>query len=327
MHVKDLWLRQGWAALAVILGSLLAPLAVQAQQSPDRLKSLTVSVWLEYDRPGGLYILRGELPSDVTLPATLVFRLPGRTGGPSSTAGVDSSGNFRYVRPTLREDGDSIVVEYETNWPGFQLEYYDDALTRQGQNRQLEFSYRAEYAIEQLVLEAKEPYGATSFTVIPAGDAQSQGEDGLTVHRRNIGPVAPGQEVTWKAAYDKADARLSVEALGLPTPGSSAYESGPGVAPPAQNQTPIIVAVFAVLGIVTLGGLGLALRADNSRPAAAKAWAGGAEPGARRGRKRRAKGMPEPPQVRPARYCHQCGAALSRDDVFCRKCGTRRRGA
>lgn len=314
------------ATLVIILGALCAPLAAQAAEPPARLKSLTISVWLEYDRPGGLYIFRGELADGATLPARLVFRVPGRTGGPSSTAGIDSAGNYRYVRPTLKEEGDTIVVEYPTNWPAFQFEYYDDALERQGQNRQLEFSYHAEYAIEHLVLEVKEPYGATGMALDPPADAESQGSDGLTLHLRNVGPVAPGQNVVWKATYNNSDARLSAEALGIPMPSASPYEDSPAaVAPEIKNHDRVVFAVLAVLGLLALGGLGLTLRSGSS-PAKAEAW-DEAEAAAERGRQRRPKGSPAPPQVRPARYCHQCGAPMSRGDAFCRKCGTRRRGA
>jgi len=314
------------ASLAVILGGLLAPLRAHAEGPPARLKSLTVSVWLEYDRPGGLYIFRGELPAGTTLPVTLSFRVPARSGGPSSTAGIDQAGNYHYIRPTLKEDGDTIIVEYPTNWPSFQFEYYDDALVRQGQNRQLEFSYRAEYAIDQLVLEVKQPYGATGVTFDPPADAQSQGEDGLIVHRRNVGAVAPGQDVVWKVAYNKSDSRLSAEALGIPTPGSSAYEDGqPAAVPTAANHDRVIFAVLAVLGLLALGGLGYALFSGNGQPSRAGAWAK-VQPGATGQRRLRERG-PQLPQVRPARYCHQCGAPLSKGDLFCRKCGTRRRGA
>jgi len=247
--------------------------------------------------------------------------VPARSGGPSSTAGIDANGQFRYVRPTQQQDGESIIVEYETSWPRFQFEYYDDALLRQDQKRELEFSYRADYAIEQLALEVKEPYGATSFGVDPAASSQSQGEDGLTVHRRDLGAMAPGQEVQWKVSYNKSDPRLSREALGLQELGSSPYEAGPGVVPPAQGQNRIVWALLALLGIGALGGLWLALRSGNGQPDAAPALNGG-----RRGRKRPAKGLPEPPQVRPAKYCHRCGTALAKNDAFCRRCGTKRRG-
>lgn len=327
MHARVLGcLRYLGACLAIILGGLLAPLPARAEGPPARLKSLTISVWLEYDRPGGLYIFRGELPSGTTLPVTLVFRVPARTGGPSSTAGIDQSGSYRYIRPTLKEDGDTIIVEYPTNWPSFQFEYYDDALVRQGQNRQLEFSYRAEYAIDQLVLEVKQPYGATGVTFDPPADAQSQGEDGLVVHRRNVGPVAPGQSVVWKVSHNKSDARLSAEALGIPTPGTSQYEdAAAATVPGAASHDRVIFAVLAVVGLLALGGLGYALLSGSSQPAQAGAWTH-IQPGAK-GRRRRPKGAPELPQVRPARYCHQCGAPLSRGDLFCRKCGTKRRGA
>lgn len=303
------------------------PVGAQANPLPDRLKSLTISVWLEYDRPGGRYIFHGELSDGTTLPATLVFRVPARSGGPSSTASIDPAGGYHFVRPTLREDGDTIVVEYATNWPRFQFEYYDDVLERQGQNRQFEFSYRADHAIDQLVLEVKEPYGAAGLHLDPPASAQSQGEDGLTVHRRTVGAMAPGQEVRWKVEYNKNDARLSIEALGKPTPSVSAYEAGlSSTRAAARNRDRAVMALLALVGLVSLGGLGLSLRSAVGGQQA-EGWSNDAAPKSKRSRRKQsAKGAPAPPQVRRAKYCHQCGAALLRDDLYCRRCGARRRG-
>lgn len=322
-------LRYVWATLAILLaGPFLSP-GVRAGPPPDRLKSLTVSVWLEYDRPGARYIFRGELPDGATLPAPLVFAVPAGSGGPSLTASIDPAGEYHYIRPSLREEGDAIVVEYQINWPHFQFEYYDDLLVRQGQNRQLEFVYQVEYAVDQLILEIKEPYAATSLKLTPPADTHSQGEDGLTLHRRHVGPVAPGQEVSWQIEYNKNDARLATEALEIPTPASSTGEAGLGITPPAaSSQDRAVLALLAVLGLATLAGLGLSLRPATTGSPTTPAGASDAKPDGEVGHgKRKAKSLPEPPQVRPARYCHQCGATLSRGDTFCRRCGTRRRGA
>jgi hypothetical protein len=292
----------------------------RAQGSPDRLVSLTVSVWLEYDRPGALYIYQGELPPGTPLPARLTFRLPRQ---PSSTAGVDEQGHYRYVRPLIREEGDGYVVSYDVNWPRFQLEYYDDALHRDGTGRKLKLSYRADCAVEHLVLAVKEPYGALEWSVEPAAHTRVEAEDGLTEHRRTIGPVAAGDEVRWEVAYSRSDSRLSVEALGLPTPPAfSGTVAAVGVGRAGERSTWMLV---AFVGVVVASGVALGLRSDGRGPARRLAAASAAPAGrSRRGTKPRGKAHPN---GRLARYCHQCGTAMGQGDLFCRRCGTRRRGA
>ncbi len=317
--------RLALSLLLVCLGSLALGSPVWAGGPPDHLDTLTISIWLEYDRPGALYIYRGQLPEGLGLPARLTFRLPGGSGGPSSTAGIDNEGKYRYIRPIVGEDGGTTTVSYDVSWPRFQLEYYEDALQRQGNNRELDFGYKPEYAVAQLVLEIKEPYGASNFVLDPAADTRSQAEDGLTVHRRVIGPVAAGQEVRWRATYSKADSRLAAEALALPTPESTAYESSTREASRRSLPMQLVWGVLGILAIIGAGAVGLVWRAS-TRPVP-KLEKLQVEATKRKRRSRRATTAAGPPRVRPAKYCHQCGATLGKQDAFCRQCGTRRRGA
>jgi hypothetical protein len=311
--------------VALCLRTLIPVAPARADDPPARLASLSVSVWLEYDRPGELYIYRGELAEGTALPARITFRLPRQ---PNSTASIDGDDGYRYIRPILSEDEGHYLVSYDTNWPRFQIEYYDDALHKQGTGRDLDLVYRADYAIDDLVLEIKEPHGATGCRLEPPADSQVQGEDGLIVHRRDVGAVAAGQEVQWKVTYDKSDPRLSAEALGLPTPGTSAYEPELGTAsprPPLQQGTWI---ALILVGTIAIGGLGLAIRSGSSgRRERLQQPAEPAGAGSRRSRGRKAKKAAGEPRPRVASYCHQCGAAMNKGDVFCRQCGTRRRGA
>lgn len=86
-----------------------------------------------------------------------------------------------------------------------------------------------------------------------------------------------------------------------------------------------LVAVLAVGCLVALGVLGFrgagqsGERAGRDAPGQAGAGRGG------EARKGRAVGTGWP-QFPPARYCYRCGTAMRKYDVFCRSCGTRRRG-
>jgi hypothetical protein len=317
-------------ALLLGLAGALAARPAQAQNPDRRLALLGISLWLEYDQPGALIIYQGQLPANVTLPAQITFRLPKSSGGPSSTAAIDSAGKFHYVRPTLSEEGDWIVVTYEVSWPQFQLEYYDSAILKtQGASRQLEYSYPADYAIDQLILEIKEPYGATGFSVDPAAELRTQAEDGLYLNRRTIGAVAAGQKLTWKAAYTRTDARLSSEALGLPTPSSSAYESGAGVPAAQKVNQKLIWGLSGLVALVLLGGIVLILRNGRRvqrRPTPAAARAPASAAARRQQRRNQSRRVTSVGSAEPARFCYACGAPLSKVDVYCRRCGARRRG-
>ncbi|MDI7275296.1 MAG: hypothetical protein QME94_04910 [Anaerolineae bacterium] len=294
-----------------------------ADNRPDRLASLIISIWLEYDRPGVLFIYRGELTAGAPLPARLTFRLPVE---PSSTACIDGEEELHYARPELARDGSDVIVTYETRWPRFQLEYYQDALERRGPARRLDFVYRAECAIEHLVVEVKEPFAAADLALVPPASMQSQADDGLMEHRRIVGPVAPGDEVRWEITYTKHDPQLVSEALGLPTPGVVSYEdAGVPVTPWVEAGERATWALLGLVGLAGAAAVGLGLHSSMRRASEAGADRHTeAEQSRPRGRGSR---FPEPPHVRPARYCHQCGASFARGALFCRRCGARRRGA
>ena len=260
----------------------------------------------------------GELPVGTSLPASITFRLPLGSGGPSATAGVDATGKYRYIRPALAEEGDRITVTYDINWPRFQLEYYIDSLVRQDQRREFELVYKADYAIDQLVLEIKEPYRASDFALDPAATSQSRDSEGQMVHQRIVGSVERGQEVRWKASYAQSDTRLVSEALGLPTPSTSQYEAGPGIPPPRQWDDAVLLAIV-VVAIAAFGGLALWARSQSAR----RARVSEAPRSLRKRRKRRS--AREPAQTHRAAYCYRCGTPLEEEDRFCRRCGAPRR--
>ncbi|MGQ9681470.1 MAG: zinc ribbon domain-containing protein [Anaerolineae bacterium] len=292
-----------------------------AQSGFERLASLTISIWLEYDRPGVLFIYRGVLPRNTPLPARLIFRLPRQ---PTLTAVVDEGGQLRYVEPHLSQEGAACIVAYATSSAEFQLEYYDDSLQRRGAERELYYTYRSEYAVEQLALEVKEAFGVTRFDLEPPPDVDSQSSEGLLLHRRLIGPVARGEELHWRISYTKSDPRLVAEALGLPAAAPVSVETRTaGVAVKTANDR-ATWAAMALVGLIAMGGLGLVARANtvsSLKKPAPRRRTSAAKP-------TRAKVVSEPPapEVRQARFCHRCGTTMRKGDSYCRKCGTRRRG-
>ena len=318
MHARTLPCPRCALALLVIgLAVLSGAGPAWAQRPPESLKSLTISLWPEYDRPQVLCVYRGQLPDGAALPARVSFRLPATARGPSSAAAVDSAGTPIPVPALQAEEAGGTVTRFDLTWPRFQMEYYDDALRTSGASRELSFVYRADYPVEQLVLEMQEPYGAANFVLAPPADARSETEQGLVLHRRVVGPVAPGQEVRWQVTYAKSDPRPSAEALGLAHAQPGYGQAPPLRAAPRAPGEPATWVLVALLGAGSILGVALLLRASAGRPAPAAASVDG---------HRHLPGPPRPPRVRLARYCHQCGAPQSRGSVYCRRCGTRRRG-
>ena len=79
---------------------------------------------------------------------------------------------------------------------------------------------------------------------------------------------------------------------------------------------------LALLAVIGAGVLSFVLRASGRRPAKPS------DSVAHQSRRKpRSSQAPEPSRTWLARYCHQCGNALHKNDAFCRWCGTRRRGA
>jgi hypothetical protein len=292
---------------------------------PVGLDTLTVSLWPEYDREGVLVIYRGTVAAGTALPATLRFRVPKTMASLGGTAGVDDQGAFHYYKPSVQDLGTALEVTYTTPYPAFQFEYYDSALQVEGEARSYTFTYPAVYRVGLLVLEAQEPAGAEGFATEPEGAlADDPLGSGLKVRRWAVGAAEAGQPLTFRLEYRKADSRLSVEILGLPTPGTSPYEDVPQERP---SGTPgwllaglAAVAVGAVLAAAYFGWL---------RPRQAAAEPAPRPQARKRQRPHRRPGPGAASRTTPsspARFCHQCGAELGPEDRFCPQCGARRKG-
>ncbi len=314
-------LRLGLALVVLCFGAAgPAPaLLVRAGTTPDRLASLLISIWPEYDRPEVLFVYRGELAAGTALPARITFRLPVE---PTFAAGIDEEEGVHGLRPAIVRDGSGVLVTCETSWPRFQLEYYHDALEKGGPARRLAFVYRADYAIDELTLEVREPFGVADLALTPPATIQSQAEGGLTEHRRLVGPVARGDEVRWQISYTKRDPRLVSEALDLPASAPVRYDEAPASSVPRREAGERATRALLGLGGVALAGaLGLWLRGRPASSARVSAPAEGHAPASRAG------GRGTLREGRLARYCHWCGASFFRDALYCRKCGTPRRGS
>jgi len=318
--------------LLIVIAWALAGVQGAGAQTPIRIASMSIGLWPEYDKPGVLFIYTGRLAPDVKLPVRLTFAIPKSSGGPSSTAGIDAQGNYRYLQYQTVEQGDLLLVSYTCPYPAFQFEYYDNQLVIQGNERKLDYVYTADFAIDALTLEIQQPIGASGLQTQPPATS-TQNRDQFVYQYVNVGPLAAGQTTRLTATYVKSDARLSGEILGLPTPSSVQFEDIPKAATPAglPTSTVILIAVTVVAVAAVVGVYLWSQGRQKRRPAVAATPA----PARRKGKRARATqpaansppGRPAAPASSANAYCHQCGRGLKADEIFCPACGARRKGA
>lgn len=320
-------------SLIVLLLLIGAPAA--GAQSATRVSIMTIGVWPEYDKPGILVIYTGQLAPDVKLPVKLTFAIPAATGGPSSTAGIDLQGNYRYLQYQTATQGDKLLVSYTCPYSTFQFEYYWDPISGQGSDRKIDYAYTADYAIDSLTLEVQQPVGVTNLTLQPAATS-SDSHDNFTYQNFKVGALTAGQTANLAIAYTKTDGKLSAEALGLPTPGAVSFEdaakSGGSAGLPTSTVILISVTIVAVAAVV---GVYIWSNARNSRrpvatPVVVRKKKGRAGTAVSQGPARPAPPRPAASAARSAEaavFCHQCGRGLKADDAFCPACGARRKGA
>ena len=69
----------------IFLAVMLPPLSTAAQEKIS-LSQLEIDLWPEFDQPSMLVIYKATLPSGVSLPVDLTFRIPLAAGSPSAVA-------------------------------------------------------------------------------------------------------------------------------------------------------------------------------------------------------------------------------------------------
>jgi hypothetical protein len=288
---------------------------VQAQEAP-RLSNLEISLWPEYDDPQMLVIYRGSFASGTTLPLPVEIRMPASVGAPNAVAYLDDTGQTLNQPYTSRVEGESLVVSFELDSLGFQLEYYAPLVTDPSGQRAYTFHYSADYAVDAFTLEAQVPATAQNYVLDPDEGPATQQADGLTYHLVDVGPLAQGQSVSWTLTYENPSGALTIDSLA-----PAATQTPAPVSQQGDNSTVLIFAVaFVALVAVGVGAFWLG---KHTQPAP--------EPTVTPQRKRRGSGRgssaatPARPSSAPrggsALFCYRCGAELRPDAEFCHKCG------
>lgn len=286
-------------------------------QDVPLLSDLEISLWPEYDRPEVLVIYRGLFAEDTPLPIPVEISIPARVGQPTAVAYVGEGGQRLNQEYTTRVSGEWLVVAFELNTVGFQLEYYDTLPADSAGQRTYTYAYTADYAITDLHLDFQVPPTAQGFALEPPADSAITESDGLVYHMVSAGALAQGEDRSWTFAYQKDNEELTVSAFVQP---KATVPAPPATAGTGNSTVLVFLVAFVALIAVGAASFWLGRRTQPLQP----------EPPASPRSKRRGSGRGSqiPNQRLPssggqeALFCHQCGAELRADSDFCHKCGT-----
>ncbi len=297
-------MRKGFTVLAVLVAFWVS-FPAQAQ-SAVRLTSVTVDIWPEYDKPAVLVIYHLILPSDITLPATLVLRIPAQADS-LAVAYVDPVTSKLLNAPYVSSvQGSWATLTITANSKNMQVEYYD-ALVKNGTARHIVYEWAGDYAVDAFTVALQQPVGATNMVTDPTLTQSDVGQDGFTYYQSAPQPLAAGQSFTLTTDYQKATDALST--TGLPVqPTQPLNASTPG----RETTTSILWVLAGIGGALIVAGIvgGLYMWKSSTRRSPAS-----------RKRHIQSKQVSEIGEV----YCNQCGKRAQKSDVFCRTCGTRLR--
>jgi hypothetical protein len=307
---------------------MLAGLALA--QPPAPLEALNIALWPEFDRPAVLVIYRGQVADDVPLPATVSFTLPADVETLNAVAYLDEAQErlLNVEDYELIEGTDAKVLSFATPSRQFQFEYYSDGmLSRDGDTRELSFSFTPGTEVASLSLELQQPTTSGDFTSDPSPTTTQTRQDGLTYALYDLGSVSTGETHALLASYTRATDELSIGTL------ASVNVPSPSEQPPVDfgggglqdYLGPILIGV----GILLLTASLLYWFWSQRSVVVPETASRGSSSQTRRPRKRKpavSKSTPLPTEdEKLAAYCHRCGTKFREDGLFCHACGAERR--
>ena len=297
--------------VATALLLFIFPLGARAQ-SDIALASTAVSVWPEYDRPTALVITKMLLSPETALPAQVVLRVPSTVEkvnavaiGPALDRVTDQG-----VKYTFEAAGEWSEIKIEAPDHAIQVEYYDDALVKNGATRTYTYIWPADYLVDDFSFELRAPLESANVTSKPPLGQDVVDLDGFEYWTAQPGSLKKGEQFQAAISYERTTDLPSTAILlgnqsGAVTPTSSWTNF-------AYEQLPYII-----------GGIGLALLVGGGWWFWRSGRVGGRVPARRRHAQTAARTDDDDQEV----YCHNCGRRAGPTDRFCRACGTRLRQA
>jgi hypothetical protein len=317
--------------LSLLLISILTGTALA--QSPAPLGLLNIALWPEYDRPEVLIIYRGQVAEDVSLPAQVSFDIPTDVEVLNAVAYLDEAQgrllNIPESEYELVEAADGKMLSFTTPSRQFQFEYYsDDTLSRDGDTRDISFSFTPSAAIGNLSFELQQPTATSDFTSDPPPSETQPRQDGLTYAVYDLGAVSSGDPHSLQVSYKRGTDELSADTLvsvNIPSPAEQTpVEVGGGGL--QDYLGPILIAV----GILFLTGSLIYWFWSQRSVVVPEPTPQQSSARTRRSSRRKkpavSRSAASPAKEdKPAAYCHHCGTKFREDAIFCHACGTERR--
>jgi len=289
-------------ALAVLI-LIMPPRAIA--QTPDRLTSLKISLWPEFDKPTVLVLLDGVLADTSNLPRQVSVVLPPEAQLFVTTwENPDGSLAPEQSAQQAKQDDGYTRVTFTIAQPRFRVEYYHDLL-RGAPDKVMNFAYKSIGAVDAVTLEIQQPLKATNFAVTPAAQSTRTDSDGFKYFSYAFSNITAGQMITAQVKYTKTDPNPSAQSVPPPTParGLSAAPTGND-----SNNLFLLIALVALGVTAMLGFFLLQQRSQETRLPVDR-------------QRRRRRGGAAAVSV----FCTQCGRTLGPEDNFCPKCGAKRR--
>ena len=286
----------GLAAVLVLFALTSSPGAASA----PHVTTMSVSVMPEYDQPRVLVSMQGTLEG-VTAPRPLSMRLPADAEiGHACT--LEPPDDSHVCQPfTTQAEGDSLVLNYETTYPNFYVEYRYGSVQGAG-DRAFDFAFWPPFPVDSLDLWVQEPAGASDFVVSPFTTKTVEG-NGSRQYGYTFEDVSTDQPVSLRFTYARATDEPSVQ---------------PSEPPKATKELggwdhKKIGMVLGVVGGLVLAVIVFASVSGRRRLASAQVAATPT---------RVPRQAPRPDPALPATvFFGRCGTRQSREGRFCSQCG------
>jgi hypothetical protein len=279
---------------------MLMPVAIGFAQTPvSAIDSLDIEIWPDFDRASVLILLTGTLPGDTRLPASVTLPLP-EGAQINAVARIDSKdGSMKDDIISSNEPADTLT--FVTPDARFRVEYYLPYTSNNNQ-RSFDYTWLAAVSVNNLRLTVQRPLSASTFVTEPATENINRSGDGFDYHIFPARAVPAGQPFALHVDYTMNTAQLSATQM----PRSNAGPQTAEVADTSGTNSGFNWALVAIIAGALLIFGALIWQVASRRPAADI---------------HKTVDSQVKNQSR-AKFCHNCGAAIDKDDRFCTGCGS-----
>ena len=179
----------------------------QAQESP--FKSFIIALWPDYDKPGVLVILTGEIEKD-KLPLRIKPPIPLGADfvlGPGHAGGTPDLSPLNEINSEKGRLIDDLFIK-----PQFQIEFYYNPFDKK-ENRESEYTFELNHLLNSYHVAIQIPLASDQF-IFSESDIDSVRDDhGLKYIRKRFDLLPPNSPQTFSFSYFNKNERLTVDVL------------------------------------------------------------------------------------------------------------------